>query len=370
MKFILKFFTDETYLLYNFILIFVFTFSYLAEHLDNRDFRFFSRIIVFLTLTIPASLRYETGTDYGNYVLMFYSNASLRRHEFLWRSLNFFIRDTLGLSVQWLFVFSSILIYYPICFKIKRKGYCLSVCLYLILTFYFKSYNILRQMVAVSFILWAFIRFEDKKYIKAIILFVIAYLFHKSTILILPVFLISYIKIPGKFLPPIILFLGFVIILKVNVLVIALDILAKLGSRYARFAKSQFFTSRSKLGTGLGVLVKLSFSILSIVLYSRIEKKNPEKRQILNFSLVYFFSYILAAQFIILGRVRDLFIFVPLLVSANAINVCGKYRKIVLLMLLSLNILLFEKDIGKQTRDTFSNSIYPYYSIFYEGEIL
>ena len=357
-----------TYLLYNTILLGCFVSSYLAEKLDTKNGRLVCRFIVFLLLTVPASLRYYTGADYGNYLKMFYNIKSLESREILWEVLNKFTAF-LGLPVQFIFIFSAILIYYPICFKLRRKHYCLAIVLYIVFMFYFKSYNGLRQMIAVSFVLWALIKFESKDYMKALLLYLISIGFHTSSILILPCFFISLIKIKGKKLPFFILLVIILFCLRFNCLTIMLSILGRIGSKYARFAKSSFYTGKTALGSGIGVFTRLLFSLLAVFFYKKIRIKYPEKLIALNLSIFFIISYLLAAQFVILGRLRDAFIFVPLIISGFAIESCGKYKKVVLILLLSINLFLFEKDIQKKTRDTFSDKIYPYYSIFYKGEI-
>lgn len=357
-----------SYFLYNFILVGCFVFSYLAEKLNSKYLRLISRFIVFLFLTIPASLRYYTGADYGSYVKFFYNSQSLSKCEILWIFLNKIV-IFLNLPVQFIFVFSAILIYYPICFKLKRKYYCLSIVLYIILFYYFKSYNILRQMIAVSFILWALIKFESKNYIKSLILYLIAIGFHNSAIILLPCFFVSFIKIKGKRLPFILLFLILILCLRFNFLNIMFSLLSKLGSRYSKYANSKKFMSQLKINSGLGVLSRLFFPIFAIIFYKKLKNKYSSNIYLLNFSYILILTTILGIKVIILGRIRELFIFVPLLLAGLVLEEFGKYRKIAMLLILSINLLQFEMDIRKSNKYNFSNIIYPYYSIFYEGEI-
>lgn len=356
-----------TLFLYNSILILCFIFSYIAEKGSTAKLRLFARFIVFLVLLIPAALRYETGTDYGAYVRMFFSDTKLAAKEPLWMFLNKFVAS-LNLSVQWIFVFAAILIYYPICFKLERKHYCLSIVLYVILGFYFKSYNGLRQMIAVSFVLWAIIDIEKKKYIKPIFLLVIGYFFHTSVLFVFPCLLLSKIKLKGKIFPFFVLLLGCMLIIKLNFLEIAFKLLSIMGSHYARFEGGKY-AEKMELGTGVGVILKLGFTILACFFYGKILSKEPQKQVALNLTIVYVWTYLLAAQFVIMGRLRDLFIFIPLIISGYAVEYAGKYKKIIKVILVVVTLILFEYDIPKQTRDNFSNSTYPYYSIFYKGEI-
>lgn len=356
-----------TYFLYNSILLICFAFSYIAEKGNTEKLRFGARCVVFLALVLPAALRYETGTDYGSYVNLFTKMNNTTDIEVGWKYLNLLVKNC-GLSVQWIFFITAVFIYYPICFVVERKHFCITIILYILFGFYFKSYNGLRQLIAVSFVLWAIVDVEKKKYVQSIILLFVGYLFHISVLFVLPCLLISKIRLKGRFLPFVVLSLGIVLILKVNVLEIALEFLTLVGHDFARFAGT-WYTDKMEIGTGLGIFLRLALVILACLVYKKIVHKYPQKKIVLNLTIIYIWTYFLAAQFIILGRLRDLFTFVPLLVCGYAVEMSGKYKQIVKVGYFVLLLVLFEYDIVRQTRDTFSNSIYPYYSIFYQGVI-
>lgn len=356
-----------TYFLYNSTLLICFAFSYIAEKGNTERLRFGARCVVFLALVLPAALRYETGTDYGNYVNLFTRMNTTTDIEVGWKYLNLLVKNC-GLSVQWIFFITAVLIYYPICFIVEKKHFCITIILYILFGFYFKSYNGLRQLIAVSFVLWAVVDLERKKYIQSIILLSIGYLFHISVLFVLPCLLVSKIRIKGRFLPFVILFSGILLILKLNVLEIAFNLLAVVGHDFARYAGT-WFGDRMEIGTGLGIFLRLALVILACLVYRKIIHVYPQKKIVLNLTIIYIWTYFLAAQFIILGRLRDLFTFVPLLVCGYAVEMSGKYKQIVKVGYFVLLLVLFEYDIVRQTRDTFSNSIYPYYSIFYQGAI-
>jgi hypothetical protein len=351
-----------TYFLYNTILLIAGSFAYLAEHGNTRLFRLCCRVVVFLSLWIPASLRYGTGTDYFNYVGIF-NNIDNSTQEVGWILLNKLIHF-LGLSSQWVFVFSSFLLYFSLCFIIKRKNYCYSMIFYILLFFYFKSFNIIRQQIAVSFIICAITVLEDKKYIKFVLSMFFAFMFHVSALFILPFLLFKNLKFRRRIVLITITILGIIILFRFNFLIIALSISEKLGLKYARYMNSEFFTSKTPLGSGLGVFANIFVSLLAVCMAPQITKKYPQKAFAVNLSVIYIFSYILAAQFVILGRIRDVFIFVPVIVTGFAIQATGKYKQIVALFLICLSLFLFEYNIQKQTRRSFAMWIYPYYSIF------
>lgn len=351
-----------TYFLYNSILLLSAFFAYYAEHDRMRFIRICSRVIVFFVLFLPAALRYETGTDYNSYVNIFY-RTTWGSQEYGWYLLNIFIRK-LGLSVQWVFVFSSFLIYFPICFFTKRQNFFYLIFLYVVLSFYFKSYNIIRQFIAVSFIISS-ISFYEKKNIALSILFsLLAYSFHSSVVLFFCTLFFCFVKYKSKRVPLFFLAFGILVLIKYNILQIALTVLTVFGLRYARYLNKPDLLEKMILGTGLGVLVSLFPSFLVVFKTKTINKQFGDKSFYITLSIFYILAYISAAQFIIMGRVRDLFVFVPVMTCGYAFNAKSKYRKILILCICVLLVLIFEKNIYTQTRDTFSNSIYPYYSIF------
>lgn len=62
------------------------------------------------------------------------------------------------------------------------------VMLTYLLTWYLRSYTIMRQSIAVAFILLSIITFEKKKMLKTAILFLLAFVFHKSTIIAIGIY--------------------------------------------------------------------------------------------------------------------------------------------------------------------------------------
>lgn len=361
----------ETYFLYNFILVNCAIFSFIAEKIKNINLELLSRIVVFLTLTIPASLRYYTGTDYGSYVRMFSDDSYLESKEILWVWLNRFVQF-LNLDVQWVFVFSAILIYFPLCFKIKKKFYFISIILYIVLSFYFKSYNVVRQMITVSFILWAFICYGDRKFMQMILLYIISIGFHSSAIILFPLFICSFVNLSFKikFLPLILFTLLMFIVLNINLVEPMFKAFDFLNLKYLSYKNSTMYLSERHSGSGfLGVFIRTGFIFLSIISYTNIVKKFPSKLNVLNLSIMYLIAYILCEKITIFDRIRDLLSFSVILIAGIIFYCSGQYKKIIFIFFIILNIIVFEITIKNQNRQTYSNQIYPYYSIFYKGEI-
>src|SRR5690606_10312404 len=82
---------------------------------------------------------------------------------------------------------------FPIFYVVKKDSpnALLSIFFYYTLYFYFYSFNITRQMIAVSFILIAFYMLKKEKKLFSFITILFASLFHISALIALPTLLIS-----------------------------------------------------------------------------------------------------------------------------------------------------------------------------------
>lgn len=68
------------------------------------------------------------------------------------------------------------------------------IMLVYMLTLYLKSFTIMRQSIAVGLIAISLIKFKDKKYIKTLIFFVMAYMFHTSAVIAVFMYIIIYVN--------------------------------------------------------------------------------------------------------------------------------------------------------------------------------
>jgi hypothetical protein len=327
----------------------------LALRLGNeRHFRLFCRVMVFLTLWIPASLRYGIGYDYYSYVNIF-NNINLWNGEIGWVLLNKVIHF-LGLSSQWVFAFSSFLIYFPICFIIKRKNFFYCIIFFFILLIYRSSYDIIRQHIAVSFLVAAVIALGFKKNIRFFIWVALASLFHQTALFMLFFFPLKYLRFKKNIIPIIITIFGVFILFRFDFLKITYFIANLVDSKYALYEFSEYGTRVRELGTGLGLLTKMLPSLLIIFMLPKITKRYPQMAFVANLAIISVFANILAAQFKVMVRFNCIFNLVPLLATGFAIGVVSKYKKIigiaVAIAVIGSNLLIYEKHMGQ------------YYSIF------
>ena len=149
-------------------------------------------IIYLVTLLIIAGFRDQSvGTDTINY-LEHYShvlNGLSLRTEPLWTYLIKVI-VYFGGDFQTLLLVSSFLTLLPIFYVIYKKSPypLLSIFLYVSLYYYFYSFNIIRQCIAMSFGLLSISQLIDRKKISSLLFLILAFLFHYSSIILLPAF--------------------------------------------------------------------------------------------------------------------------------------------------------------------------------------
>jgi hypothetical protein len=218
--------------------------------------------------------------------------------------------------------------------------------------------------MAVSLIICAITALESKKNIRFFLWIGFASIFHLSALVVLPLFPLKYVKFKRNIIPLILTGLGIIFCMKFNVFYIILSILDKFNLQYAHYAYTEYYAPRTHFGTGLGVLVKMIPSVLTVFMGSSIIKRYPQKAFVVNLSIIYIWSFFLTNQFTIMGRLRDILVFVPVLVTGFAIQAAGKYKKIGVIVLVFLNLLLLERDIINLPNTGYAKWANPYHSIF------
>lgn len=158
-------------------------------------------IIAILLLIILSTLRSETvGTDTGRYLKEF-NNATNAGYyeegqiENGFHYLLYCLRLITDNQMLFLFVI-SLLTLVPLCIVIHKisTNISLSLFLYVVLGFYTQSYNVIRQSIAMPFILLAIYYLSQNSLRKSIICFIIATQFHLSAMLLIIIYALNYIK--------------------------------------------------------------------------------------------------------------------------------------------------------------------------------
>lgn len=159
-----------------------------------------------LVLLLFMGLRGDFTTDYGNYANSFSSYSTLSfgdiariKREPLFALLIKFT-SLFSQHFQVYHFLMSALVCIPAILAIRKssKNYVLSVFFLFALTYYIESFNITRNCIAMSFLLFGLHYIEEKKPILWILCVVLATGFHTSAIVLLPLYLLNYLPVNRK----------------------------------------------------------------------------------------------------------------------------------------------------------------------------
>ena len=154
----------------------------------------FFAILSILPLLVVMAFRYFVGTDFGSYVMIFkYGDDRVERGYILLNNLAHCFSD----NCQAIFVISSIIIcgcYFYIIYK-ESINPAYSVLLFVLCKDYFVAMNVMRQYLSTAIVILAIPFVKRKEWFKAAIIFIIAFLFHKSVIIFLLLLIINSLNI-------------------------------------------------------------------------------------------------------------------------------------------------------------------------------
>lgn len=345
-----------TILLYNLILLAAILLALQIRSCQGRTAELVLRLLLLLTLWIPAALRYGIGTDYPNYVAIYQTPTGevlTMEPGFRWINLGL---NAIGANVQWMFAIVALVTYLPIVMGVRRKWILPVVTIYM-LTLYLVTYSLIRQSIAISLIIMALSRYEEDQNISlAYGWLALATFFHLSAAVAVPLLLIRKIRLSGWVaiaLLPLLYFIsthGFIdFIFSSNLF---------LGTRYGKYATNSH-NHATELGSGLGVLLRMIIPLL----YLAFTKREDEKENIILYAvLCYIISYTLSIQVHIFNRLVDIFSFAPV-VAFGALYQRRK-KPLLLAAVIVLLFINYQKTIVDNPSSRYGGlGINPYVSI-------
>ena len=156
-------------------------------------------ILSILPVSLISSLRCGVGTDYYyTYTPSFYTALYGKNYfprEYVFYNLIKFIQ-LFTTNAQWLFVITSFIFSIFLLLSTIRmsKNWGLSALIIVLGNYYFVSMNNVRQALAISIASLALSYACDRKIIRTILFATLSVLFHKSAVILIPIYLICMIK--------------------------------------------------------------------------------------------------------------------------------------------------------------------------------
>lgn len=153
-------------------------------------------VLVLLPPVLFATIRYNIGTDYMNYWYYYNGAGNYYSYEPLFRLLNVIARNVFH-GFYGVLLLSALLTYgFLLASLVKLKDHIsISMALWVYYCYYYvASFNVMRQLIAVSIILYATVLLAENKKIIFVVLVIVASLFHTSAILTLVFLLLKQLQ--------------------------------------------------------------------------------------------------------------------------------------------------------------------------------
>lgn len=302
-------------LIYILNLVFVFCMSYMAR----MNYKSEKKIgipkkpnLLFVTLLlIPmiliGGLRYQVGTDFLNYTLMYnsYSNQSISEillGEDLGFGLINWICSKIVYNPQLMFFVCVFLTTLIIVTTIRKYSniFEISMFLYISTMAYYSQFNIVRQCLASAIIFWGIkYIFNDNK-LKYFAIVIFASMFHSTAIVMIPVYYLVKIEPWSKKM--LLIILGAISIMVLfdpflNVLNIVLQ-----GTKY------QVYTIIKDVDNGVNFIRVIVLAIPIILSYFYKNKLNDNEVKIyINYSIFYFMIMLISVKATYFARIAGYF---------------------------------------------------------------
>lgn len=153
--------------------------------------------VPFLCMLLIAGVRYDVGTDYMTYKDIF-SWIRMDNAPYIepgYRFLNVFIRY-FTTNFVWIFLASSfitLLFFYRGIITLSSNQ-CMSIYLFITMGYYFYSFNAVRQYMALAVSFYASKYLKNGEFLKYTCFIIFAALFHKSVLIMIPLYFLLRLR--------------------------------------------------------------------------------------------------------------------------------------------------------------------------------
>lgn len=261
------------------LLFLVFAIGAVTYGLKNRDNRTPSPLLVLaaIGLVLMIGLRYRVGADWQNYIVIFQYVGEMSFNEVLaLQDPAYMMLNTLAhyLNVDiWLVNLCCALIFTwgLVVFAQQQPNPWLTIAVgvpYLIIVV---AMGYTRQATAIGLVMAAMTRFEQGRYVRFLLLFILAAAFHKSAVLILP--LIVGASLRHRFA-----------IYSAGAVLVAMLFFLFLDTFLDAMFANYFDAERSSQGAGIRIAMNMLPAILYLAAQDRFAVSEQEKRIWRNFA--------------------------------------------------------------------------------------
>lgn len=324
-----------TYLIYiSLLIILMVVTSYQQTTTSNKlDFSIptslnIQHVVALLIIALIVGFRYEVGVDWEGYKDRFQeivNNPSLKYSD-QYMEIGFFyinqIIAKLGLSYEWMFFTMALITWYFI-FK-SVPGFLLPLLIFFLFVdeYFFWGMNGVRQFAAIGIWLFSVKYIITKDFIKYFTLILLGSIFHKSMLLLLPLYFVPYNKISNVYYWLVLFVLSLIIGTSGTFLNIVKSITIWLGERfevigqYTRYIGTNKLFMNEALDTGLGFLFKVAVNFVIIIISGKIIVQYPRTSIFFVFFFIGAIIFNLSYNIQLVGRLNNYFLIMRSIVLA------------------------------------------------------
>lgn len=318
-----------------------FVFSTLLLHKGKKTNR---KLLVILSLLIPiciAGLRYYVGTDFEAYLILYNKYEAIPLNDVFSSDIEISFVIICKIAsifnnprlIFWIYAIITLLFsYHGInkLFKNNNDNIAWMLFVYLF-NFYINSFNIMRQGASIAISLYAISYIFERKLIKYVFYIFLAFLFHKSSIIMLPLYFIyDNKKKIGK---------QIFICLFATLITINFDYLFQFLIQFQIFEKYSIYDSSLEAGNKTLILNIIICCIL-IIKYKKLYKYNEENIFFITMYIVGTIISFLGFRTPFLKRLSNYYLLSSIPLFANLITIEKKAKDRLLMIVIVISLVI------------------------------
>lgn len=329
-----------------------------------------SLLAIFTILFLLSALRLEVGNDYGTYVTTIHEIyvGGYVVTEPLFNGVVKILCELSGgenyLLIFAVFAFVTIWIFLKVLYE-QTDDFGMAFFLFMTLGIYFRTFNTVRYYFVLAITLYSFRYVLRKEYGKFVLLIALAALFHKSVLVVIPIYFIA--NLPWKKWYAAVLTVGAIgmVIFQDFIMKIALEL-------YPSYKNTIYLETESGLSGNLMTLVRCgAILIFALLCYKDKWKEKQENRFYFKLNFLAVLLYLCGSFLPLVGRIGYYLItshilFVPAVLRSIKSEKKKKIFTVLVVIAGAIYFLLFLKSANQP-----GVRVLPYKSwLFYEKEFL
>ena len=329
-----------------------------------------SLLAIFTILFLLAALRLEVGNDYGTYVDTIHEIyvGGYVVTEPLFNAVVKVLCELSGgenyLLIFAVFAFVTIWIFLKVLYE-QTDDFPLAFFLFMTLGIYFRTFNTVRYYFVLAITLYSFRYIFRKEYGKFIMLIVLAAFFHKSVLVVIPIYLIANMTWEKWHMAVLTVGAACMVLFQDLIMKIALEL-------YPSYKDTIYLETESGLGGNLMSIVRcVAVLVLALICYKDVWKEEKENRFYFKLNFLAILLYLCGSFLPLVGRIcyylmTSHILFIPAILGSIKNNRKKKIFTVLVIMAGVIYFLLFLKSANQP-----GVRVLPYKSwLFYEKEFL